>query len=117
MLLNLAVKERDAMAKGGTLTFETRNVEIDDSYARHHTGSRPGPHGLLTVIDTGVGMDVETQEHLFEPFFTTKQVGQGTGLGLTTGHGIVSRCRGWVQGEGQPDSRAPLTINLRRGEG
>jgi signal transduction histidine kinase len=116
ILLNLAANARDAMPKGGTLTFETRNVEIDDSSARYHAGSRPGPHVLLTVTDTGVGMDVETQEHLFEPFFTTKQVGKGTELGLATVYGIVSRCRGWIQVKSDPGRGTTFQIYLPRVE-
>jgi CheY-like chemotaxis protein len=102
VLLNLAVNARDAMPNGGSLTFALDNVEVDDKHVRTHPGSRLGTHVLLTVTDTGLGMDAQIQKHLFEPFFTTKQVGKGTGLGLATVYGIVSQSDGWIQVDSKP---------------
>ena len=98
VLLNLVLNSRDAMPLGGVVTVETRLTELTEAYARQRPseGIHPGRYAVLSVSDTGHGMTLETLNRLFEPFYTTKPIGQGTGLGLATVHGIVKQSGGYV---------------------
>ena len=103
VILNLAVNASDAMPDGGHLQIETANVDLDATFRRRHPGSGSGPHVVLYVSDTGIGMDRATKAHIFEPFFTTKPVGHGTGMGLATVFGIIKMSGGYIDVETSPN--------------
>jgi two-component system, cell cycle sensor histidine kinase and response regulator CckA len=112
VLLNLVVNSRDAMPEGGTLSISTRNASVGAGTPPHGAELHPGRYVVLAVQDTGTGMDAATRAQIFEPFFTTKRAGQGTGLGLSTVHGIIKQSGGEVLVESRPGAGTSFEIYL-----
>jgi CheY-like chemotaxis protein len=114
VLMNLVINARDAMPKGGEIDIATMNTDIDESDSRQSSSTKPGRYVMLTVSDTGAGMDQKTQSRIFEPFFSTKPLGQGTGLGLSTVFGIVEQCGGTIAVYSEPGAGSAFKILFPR---
>jgi PAS domain S-box-containing protein len=117
VLMNLVVNGKDAMPGGGALTIQTQTAVVDGSHRREQQFIRPGNYVVLSVSDTGMGMDKETQSRIFEPFFTTKEKGKGTGLGLSTVYGIVKQSGGYVMVQSEKGQGSTFQIYLPQVDG
>jgi len=115
VILNLVVNARDAMPQGGKLVIATANTEMDETFVKRYPYPvQTGPYIVLTVADSGVGMDAATKARVFEPFFTTKEKGKGTGLGLSTVYGVVKQSGGYIDFDSEPGEGTTFRIYLRR---
>jgi CheY-like chemotaxis protein len=112
VLINLATNARDAMSNGGMLTIGTGLLDVDVTFAQAHGYGNPGRYALITVSDTGIGMDEKTKNRIFEPFFTTKEVGKGTGLGMAIVYGIVKQHNGFIHVYSEPQIGTTFRIYI-----
>ncbi|MRR14283.1 response regulator, partial [archaeon] len=117
VIMNLIINAQDSMPTGGTITIGTTLSFIDQPFASAHEGINPGEHVMLSVSDTGTGMEKETLDHIFEPFFTTKEKGKGTGLGLATVYGIVIQHKGHITVYSEPGIGTTFKIYLPKAAG
>jgi CheY-like chemotaxis protein len=112
VIMNLILNARDAIPNNGKITIKTAKVEVDQAYCAVNVEARPGSFVCLSVSDTGIGMNKETQARIFEPFFTTKERGKGTGLGLSVVYGIINQHQGWINVYSNPDKGSTFKIYL-----
>jgi len=112
VIMNLVVNARDAMPNGGKIIIETKNTFLDESYCEDYPEISPGTYVMLSITDSGCGMDEETRAKIFDPFFTTKEVGKGTGLGLSTVFGIIKQSDGHISVDSDVNRGSTFTIYL-----
>jgi len=112
ILINFGLNARDAMVEGGKIIIKTININLDNDFCKTRPEMRPGAYVLLSVSDTGVGMNQETLHHIFDPFFSTKEVGKGTGLGLSLVYGIVKNHGGYIECDSDPGMGTRFEIYL-----
>jgi two-component system cell cycle sensor histidine kinase/response regulator CckA len=112
LIINLALNSQDAMPEGGELFIETSNITLDEEYCASHVGTKPGDYVLLSVADTGHGMDETTRQRIFDPFFTTRGLAQRSGLGLAVVHGIVEKHGGRIECESEPGAGTTFKVYL-----